>query len=87
MPTRARTGSALGQSDQKLVQLATGVARASSVDERAPVLDELQGYVLQQGYFIPLTQIVQRIYLQSPRLQGVTYNGIAYANYYTAWVS
>lgn len=77
----------LGQSDQKLVQLATGVARASSVDERAPVLDELQGYVLQQGYFIPLTQIVQRIYLQSPRLQGVTYNGIAYANYYTAWVS
>lgn len=77
----------LGQSDQKLVQLATGVARAASVDERAPVLDELQGYVLQQGYFIPLTQIVQRIYLQSPRLHGVTYNGIAYANYYTAWLS
>ncbi len=77
----------LGQSDQKLVQLATGVARASSVDERAPILDELQGYVLQQGYFVPLTQIVQRIYLQSPRLHGVTYNGIAYANYYTAWVS
>jgi peptide/nickel transport system substrate-binding protein len=76
----------LGQSDQKLVQLATDVARASSVDERAPILDELQGYVLQQGYFVPLTQIVQRIYLQSPRLHGVTYNGIAYANYYTAWV-
>lgn len=77
----------LGQSDQKLVGLATGVARASSVDERAPLLDELQGYVLQQGYFVPLTQIVQRIYLQSPRLHGVTYNGIAYANYYTAWLS
>ena len=76
----------LGHSDQKLVQLATGVARASSVDERAPILDELQGYVLQQGYFVPLTQIVQRIYLQSPRLSGVTYNGIAYANYYTAWL-
>jgi peptide/nickel transport system substrate-binding protein len=76
----------LGQSDQKLVELATGVARASSVDERAPILDELQGYVLQQGYFVPLTQIVQRIYLQSPRLHGVTYNGIAYANYYTAWL-
>ncbi|HEX6359042.1 ABC transporter substrate-binding protein [Actinophytocola sp.] len=77
----------LGQSDQKLVQLATGVASAKSVDERAPILDELQGYVLQQGYFVPLTQIVQRIYLQSPRLHGVTYNGIAYANYYTAWLS
>jgi peptide/nickel transport system substrate-binding protein len=76
----------LGQSDQKLVQLATGVARAESVDARAKVLDELQGYVLQQGYFVPLTQIVQRIYLQSPKLHGVTYNGIAYANYFTAWL-
>lgn len=76
----------LGQTDQKLVQLATGVASAESVEARAPLLDELQGYVLQQSYFVPLTQIVQRIYLQSPKLQGVTYNGIAYANYYTAWL-
>ena len=36
--------------------------------------------------WVPLTQIVQRLYLQSPRVQGVTYNGIAYANYYTAWI-
>jgi peptide/nickel transport system substrate-binding protein len=76
----------LGQTDQKLVQLASGVAGAESVEARAPLLDELQGYVLQQGYFVPLTQIVQRIYLQSPKLRGVTYNGIAYANYYTAWL-
>lgn len=76
----------LGQSDQRLVQLGTAVARASNIDERNGVLDQLQGYVLQQGYFVPLTQIVQRIYLQSPRLHGVTYNGIAYANYYTAWL-
>jgi peptide/nickel transport system substrate-binding protein len=76
----------LGQSDQKLVQLATGVAGADNVGARDKTLDELQGYVLQQGYFVPLTQIVQRIYLQSPKLHGVTYNGIAYANYSTAWV-
>ncbi|GHH43230.1 ABC transporter substrate-binding protein [Lentzea cavernae] len=74
----------VGQSDPKLVELATGVARSESVEARAKILDELQGYVLQQGYFVPLTQIVQRIYLQSPKLTGVTYNGIAYANYYTA---
>ncbi|WP_410608192.1 ABC transporter substrate-binding protein [Amycolatopsis sp. lyj-109] len=76
----------LGQSDQKLVELANGVARADDAGARAKTLDELQGYVLKQGYFVPLTQIVQRIYLQSPKLQGVTYNGIAYANYYTAWL-
>ncbi|MFJ5986171.1 ABC transporter substrate-binding protein [Lentzea sp. NPDC092896] len=74
----------LGQSDAKLVELATGVARSENVEARAKILDELQGYVLQQGYYVPLTQIVQRIYLQSPKLKGVTYNGIAYANYYTA---
>jgi len=76
----------LGQSDPKLVELANGVARADDVGARDKTLDELQGYVLQKGYFVPLTQIVQRIYLQSPKLQGVTYNGIAYANYYTAWL-
>ncbi|MEU6644023.1 ABC transporter substrate-binding protein [Saccharomonospora sp. NPDC046836] len=76
----------LGESDQKLNELRDTVAGAASEDARAPALDELQGYVLEQGYFVPLTQIVQRIYVQSPRLHDVTYNGIAYANYYTAWV-
>jgi peptide/nickel transport system substrate-binding protein len=76
----------LGQSDQKLVQLGTDVARASSIDARKAPLDELQGYVLQQAYFVPLTQIVQRVYLQSPKLHGVSYNGLAYADYYTAWL-
>jgi peptide/nickel transport system substrate-binding protein len=46
----------------------------------------LQTYVLQQGYFIPRTQIVQRIYVQSPKLKGEVYNGIAYASYYTATI-
>jgi peptide/nickel transport system substrate-binding protein len=77
----------LGQSDTRLVELATGVAGASDPAARNAQLDELQGYVLEQGYFVPLTQIVQRLYLQSPRVQGVSYNGIAYANYYTAWIS
>jgi peptide/nickel transport system substrate-binding protein len=76
----------LGQSDPKLTELGNKVASAVSVDERATVLDELQGYVLQQGYFVPLTQIVQRLYLQAPKLKGVSYNGVAYANFYTAYL-
>jgi peptide/nickel transport system substrate-binding protein len=77
----------VGQSDATLVDLATGIAGASDPAARDAQLDELQGYVLDQGYFVPLTQIVQRLYLQSPRVHGVSYNGIAYANYYTAWIS
>ena len=30
------------------------------------------------------TQIVQRIYVQSPTVKGEVYNGVAYASYYTA---
>ncbi len=75
---------ALGESDQTLNDLRDKIARAPSVEIRNPLLDQLQKYVLEQGYFIPRTQIVQRIYVQSPKLKGEKYNGIAYASYYSA---
>lgn len=75
---------ALGETDAKLVDLRDKIATSSSFEARAPLLDELQAYILDQGYFIPRTQIVQRIYVQSPAVTGVTYNGVAYASYYTA---
>jgi peptide/nickel transport system substrate-binding protein len=75
---------ALGESDKKLDELRDKIASAGSVEIRDPLVDELQKYVLEQGYFIPRTQIVQRIYVQSPKLKGEQYNGIAYASYYTA---
>ncbi len=78
---------ALGDSDKKLNELRDQIAGAGSAEIRAPLLDELQKYVLEQGYFIPRTQIVQRIYVQSPKLKGEVYNGIAYASYYTATIS
>ncbi|MFT4306325.1 MAG: ABC transporter substrate-binding protein, partial [Microbacterium sp.] len=56
-------------------------------ETRAEAVDELQTYVLTQGLFIPITQIVQRIYEQSPDLQGVTYNGVAIPNYYSAYLT
>ena len=75
---------ALGESDKKLNELRDKIASAGSAEIRDPLLDELQKHVLEQGYFIPRTQIVQRIYVQSPKLKGEVYNGIAYASYYTA---
>ncbi|WP_134739968.1 ABC transporter substrate-binding protein [Nocardioides sp. 503] len=75
----------VGQDDPKLAELGQQVASSVNTEEREPVLDELQSYVLKQAYFVPLTQIVQRLYLQSPKLKGVSYNGVAYANFYTAY--
>jgi peptide/nickel transport system substrate-binding protein len=78
---------ALGDSDKKLNELRDKIASAGTAEIRDPLLDELQKYVLEQGYFIPRTQIVQRIYVQSPKLKGEVYNGVAYASYYTATIS
>lgn len=74
----------LGESDQRINDLRDKIASAASHEVRNPLLDELQAYVLEQGYFIPRTQIVQRIYVQSPALKDVVYNGVAYASYYRA---
>jgi peptide/nickel transport system substrate-binding protein len=85
--TNANNGEdwfALGESDTKLNSLRDRIASAGSDDIRNPLLDELQKYVLEQGYYIPRTQIVQRIYVQSPKLKGEVYNGLSYASYYTA---
>ncbi|MBB3610665.1 ABC transporter substrate-binding protein [Rhizobium sp. BK602] len=85
--TNANNGEnwfALDERDTTLNELRDKIAGAGSIESRKPLLDELQKYVLDQGYFIPRTQIVQRIYAQSPKLTGVVYNGVAYASYYTA---
>ncbi|WP_159912404.1 ABC transporter substrate-binding protein [Pantoea sp. 18069] len=75
---------ALGDRDKTLNELRDKIASAATIDSRRPLLDELQKHVLEQGYFIPRTQIVQRIYVQSPKIKGEKYNGVAYASYYTA---
>lgn len=75
---------ALGQSDETINRLRDQIAGAQSLSARDPLLAQLQQYVLEQGYFIPRTQIVQRIYVQAPELKGEVYNGVAYASYYTA---
>jgi len=77
----------VGTGDQKLNDLSTAIASASDRESRQKVAGDLQEYVLEQGYFIPLNQLVQRLYLISPQVKDVTYNGLAYANFYTAWIA
>ncbi|KQO97650.1 ABC transporter substrate-binding protein [Leifsonia sp. Leaf264] len=77
----------LGTSDEKLNDLSDQIVSASDRDSRAKVADELQQYVLEQAYSIPTVQLIQRLYLISPAIEGVEYNGLAYANFYTAWIN
>jgi peptide/nickel transport system substrate-binding protein len=77
----------VGTSDKTLDTLSQEIESASSTTQRDTYADQVQQYVLTQGYFIPVVQQVQRIYLLAPNVHGVTYNGVAYANFYTAWLS
>jgi peptide/nickel transport system substrate-binding protein len=77
----------LGTSDKTLDNLSQEIESASTTAQRNTVANQVQQYVLTQGYFIPVVQQVQRIYLLAPNVHGVTYNGVAYANFYTAWLS
>jgi peptide/nickel transport system substrate-binding protein len=76
----------VGTSDETLNQYSEEILSADDLDARAETLDSLQEYVLEEGYFVPVTQISQRIYVLSPDLHDVTYNGLAYASFATAWL-
>ena len=77
----------VGTGDKTLDTLSQEIESASSTTQRDAVANQVQQYVLTQGYFIPVVQQVQRIYLIAPNVHGVTYNGVAYANFYPAWLS
>ncbi|MBB5832300.1 ABC transporter substrate-binding protein [Brachybacterium aquaticum] len=74
----------VGSSDPELVRLRDAVAGAADREERAGLVDELSRHVLEQAYFIPLEQNVQRIYVQSPDLKGITFNAVAIPSYHAA---
>ena len=48
------------------------------------MIDELSQHILEQAYFIPLEQNVQRIYVQTPELSGITFNAVAIPSYHAA---
>jgi peptide/nickel transport system substrate-binding protein len=86
-PTVTTDWFGVGTSDKKLDAFAKGIESAYNPAKRDVIAAKLQAYVLNQGYFDPIVQQVQRIYLVSPKVHGITFNGIAYANFYTAWIS
>jgi peptide/nickel transport system substrate-binding protein len=77
----------VGTGNQTLDTLSKEVESAYNPTKRDVFAAQIQKYVLNQGLFDPIVQQVQRIYLVSPKVQGVQFNGLAYANFYTAWIS
>ena len=77
----------LDDTDPTLNRLAGAIANAVDRGERAKALREAQHYVLEQGLFIPTAQLLQRVFIQTARLQGDAYSGAAYPLYHGAWLA
>jgi peptide/nickel transport system substrate-binding protein len=77
----------VGTTDKTLNSLSEQIEGASNTSERNQAATAVQKYVLQQAYYIPILNLVQRIYVLASNVHGVQYNGLAYANFYTAWLS
>lgn len=74
----------LGSSDEKINRLRDAISGATDPAKRDRDLAELQAHVLEQAYYIPLTQIVQRPLLTTPDLEGVVQDSTAFTKFAAA---
>jgi peptide/nickel transport system substrate-binding protein len=74
----------LGSSDKTVNKLRDQISVATNAAKRDTQLAQLQKHVLAQGYFIPITQIVQRPLLLDPKLKGLTEDSTAFASFRNA---
>lgn len=77
----------LGTTNKTLNSLSDQIESAPTTSQRNTYADQVQKYVLQQAYYIPLLNLVQRVYVYGHNVHGATYSGTAFANFYTAWLS
>ncbi|MFT4262984.1 MAG: ABC transporter substrate-binding protein [Nocardioides sp.] len=74
----------VGSSDTTLNTLRDKIITATDPDQRNTDLAELQKYVLEQAYFIPITQLVQRPILASSKLDGLVQDSTAFTRFANA---
>jgi peptide/nickel transport system substrate-binding protein len=74
----------LGSSDPTINRLHDTITGATDPAKRDTEVAKLQKHVLRQGYFIPITQIVQRPLLTDPTLKGLTEDSTAFASFRNA---
>ncbi|NTF96054.1 ABC transporter substrate-binding protein [Rhizobium rhizogenes] len=75
-----------GQTNERLNNFTKAIDESVDYEKRSNILHDVQKYVLEQGLFIPTTQLIQRLFVQSPKLHGDAYSGAAYPLYYGAWL-
>lgn len=76
----------LGTSDKTIASLGPKIIGATSPAARDAALAQLQKYVIDQAYFIPIYQIVQRPLVTSPKLKGIVEDSTTFVGFNNATV-
>lgn len=76
----------LGESDKTIDQLRDSIASATDPAKRDKDLGQLQQHVLQEAYYIPITQIVQRPLLTTSKLKNVVEDSTAFPKFAAATI-
>jgi peptide/nickel transport system substrate-binding protein len=77
----------LGTSDKTLNSLSEGIEAAPTTAVRNKYAAEVQKYVIQQGYYDPILNLVQRVYAYASNVHGPSYSGTAFVDFYDTWLS
>ncbi|UDY23035.1 ABC transporter substrate-binding protein [Nocardioides sp. Kera G14] len=77
----------LGTSDATIAKLRPEIIGATDPDARDKALAELQKYVIDQGYYIPIYQIVQRPLVTSPKLKDIVEDSTTFVGFNNATLS
>lgn len=77
----------VGTTDKTLNTLSEQIESAPTTADRNKAADAVQKYVIQQGYYDPVLNLVQRVYAYAPNVHGPSYSGTAFADFYDTWLS
>lgn len=79
-------GFGLEGADEHLDELLSGQLHATDDDERGALLEELQEYVIDEAYFIPVVSSTQ-IFVTAPHVRDFGYDGNALPEFLRVWLS
>jgi len=77
----------VGTTDKTLNKLSGQIESAANSATRNKYAAEVQKYVVQQAYYIPILNLVQRVYAYAPNVHGPSYSGTAFVDFYDTWLS
>lgn len=73
-------------SDEKLNKLLEDIAVATDPVKRLALVGEVQAYVIDQGYAIPVFEEPQA-FAASPRVKGFTFEAVGRPSFYSTWIA